>query len=80
MNRLYQKNPPIFLDKIKTFRYKNKILVVIDDVLATASGAEEVEFQSIIQDGKFVLIGPKILGSTKDQSEPCEAITVVKTN
>ncbi|KAG2474522.1 MAG: hypothetical protein NPMRTH4_360008 [Nitrosopumilales archaeon] len=68
------------LDKIKTFRYKNKILVVIDDVLATASGAEEVEFQSIIQDGKFVLIGPKILWSTKDQSEPCEAITVVKTN
>jgi len=69
--------PPIFLDKIKTFRYENRIVIVIDESLTKLVG-NKIEFQSVIQDGKYVLIGPELLGSTKDQSEPREAVQSVK--
>ena len=69
---------PIFLDKIKTIRYENRIRIVIDDSLTKLVG-NKIEFQSVIQDGKYMLIGPELLESTKDQSESSEAIHFVKT-
>ncbi len=77
MNSLYQ-NPPIFLDKIKTIRYENKIVIVIDESLTKLVG-DKIEFQSVIQDGKYVLIGPNVLGSILNQSEPREAVQSVRT-
>ncbi len=76
MNSLYQ-NPPIFLDKIKTIHYENRILIVIDESLTKLVG-DKIEFQSAIQNGKFVLIGPELLESMKDQSQPNEVVTTVK--
>jgi len=62
--------PPIFLDKIKTVRYGNKILLGIDLALIELVNSDKIEFQSVIQDGKYVLIGPKIIGSMMDQPKP----------
>ncbi len=69
---------PIFLDKIKTIRYENRIVIVIDAALATLAGTDKIEFQSAIQDGKYVLIGPNLLGSILNQSKPREAVQSVK--
>jgi len=68
---------PIFLDKIKTIRYENRIVVVIDGSLIKLVG-DKIEFQSAIQNEKFVLIGPELLESMKDQSQPNEVVTTVK--
>jgi len=76
MNSLYQ-NPPIFLDKIRTIRYENKIVIVIDESLTKLVG-NKIEFQSAIQNKKFVLIGPELMESMKDQSQPNEVVTTVK--
>lgn len=70
--------PPIFLDKIKTIRYGNKILIGIDLALIELVNSNKIEFQSVIQDGKYTLIGPTLLEGVKDQSEPREAIHSVK--
>ena len=70
---------PIFLDKIKTIRYENRIVIVIDAALAKLAGTDKIEFQSAIQDGKYVLIGPNVLGSILNQSKPREAVQSVKT-
>lgn len=77
-NSLYQK-PPIFLDKIKTIRYGDKILIGIDSALIELVDSDKIEFQSAIQDGKYVLIGPKLLERVTDQSKPWEVSNVVKT-
>ncbi len=69
---------PIFLDKIKTIRYENRIVIVIDAALAILAGTDKIEFQSAIQDGKYVLIGPNVLGSILNQSEPSEAVQSFK--
>ena len=71
--------PPIFLDKIKTTHYGNKIIISIDDSLRKLATDPEIEFQSVIQDGKYTLIGPQLLEGVKDQSEPREAVHSVKT-
>ena len=71
--------PPIFLDKIKTYHYSNKILISIDDGLIKLVDSDKIEFQSAIQDGKYVLIGPNVLGSILNQSKPREAVQSVKT-
>ena len=68
---------PIFLDKIKTIHYENRILIVIDESLTKLVG-NKIEFQSAIQNEKFVLIGPKLLESMKDQSKPLEVSNVIK--
>ena len=68
----------VLLDKIKTIRYENRIVIVIDAALAMLAGTDTIEFQSAIQDGKYVLIGPKLLGRMKDQSQPNEVVTTVK--
>lgn len=52
-NSLYQK-PPIFLDKIKTIQYGNKIIVGVDLALIQLVNSNKIEFQSAIQDGKYV--------------------------
>ena len=70
--------PPIFLDKIKTIRYDNKILISIDSALADLVNSNKIVFQSVIQDGKYVLIGPKLLERVMDQSRPKEVPTTVK--
>ncbi len=67
----------IFLDKIKSIRYENRIVIVIDAALATLAGTDKIEFQSVIQDGKYVLIGPKVK-QTEDQSKPWEVSSIVK--
>ena len=69
---------PIFLDKIKTIHYENKIVIVIDESLTKLVG-NKIEFQSVIQDGKYVLIGPNVLGSILNQSKPREAVQSVRT-
>ena len=71
--------PLIFLDKIKTIRYGNKILIGIDSALDDLTNSDKIEFQSVIQDGKYVLIGPKLLERVTDQSKPWEVSNVVKT-
>jgi len=76
-NKLYQK-PLIFLDKIKTIRYGNKILIGIDVALIELVNSDKIEFQSVIQDGKYVLIGPALLEGVKNQPKPKEAYTIVK--
>lgn len=76
MNNLYQ-NPPIFLDKIKTIHYENRIVIVLDESLTKLVG-NKIEFQSAIQNGKYVLIGPELLESMKDQSQPLEVSNVIK--
>ncbi len=77
MNSLYQ-NPPIFLDKIKTIRYGDKILICIDSALIQLVNSDKIEFQSVIQDGKYTLIGPELLEGMRDQSEPREVVHSVK--
>ena len=77
-NNLYQKLP-IFLDKIKTIRYGDKILLGIDSALIELVNSDKIEFQSAIQDDHYVLIGPKIIESMIDQSKPWEVSNVVKT-
>lgn len=66
------------LDKIKTTHYGNKIILSIDDTLKKIVVDQEIEFQSVIQDGKYTLIGPTLLEGVKDQSEPREAVHIVK--
>ncbi len=67
----------VLLDKIKTIRYENRIIIVIDESLTKLVG-NKIEFQSVIQDGKYTLIGPELFEGVKDQSEPCEAVHSVK--
>jgi len=67
----------VLLDKIKTIRYENRIVIVIDESLTKLVG-NKIEFQSAIQNEKFVLIGPKLMESMKDQSQPNEVVTTVK--
>jgi len=50
---------------------------VIDESLTKLVG-NKIEFQSVIQDGKYVLIGPKVM-QTEDQSKPWEVSSIVKT-
>ena len=76
-NSLYQKSPA-FLDKIKTTHYGNKIILSIDDLLKKIVSDQEIEFQSVIQDGRYVLIGPALLEGVKDQSKPEEVSNIVK--
>jgi len=71
--------PPIFLDKIKTIRYGNKVILAIDLALIELVNSDKIEFQSVILDGKYTLIGPRLLKGVKDQSEPREAVHIVKT-
>ena len=68
----------ILLDKIKTIHYENRIVIVIDESLTKLVG-NKIEFQSAIQNGKYVLIGPNVLGSILNQSEPREVAHYVKT-
>lgn len=70
--------PPIFLDKIKTIRYGDKILICINSALIQLVNSDKIEFQSVIQDGKYVLIGPALLEGVKNQSESSEEIHSVK--
>ena len=70
--------PLIFLDKIKTIRYGDKILICIDSILIELVNSDKIEFQSAIQDGNYVLIGPGLLEGMKDQSEPGEVSNIVK--
>ena len=70
--------PPIFLDKIKTIRYGDKILIGIDSALIELVNSDKIEFQSAIQDGNYVLIGPKLLERVTDQSKPEEVSNIVK--
>jgi len=70
--------PSIFLDKIKTSHYGSKIIISIDDSLIKLTNSDKIEFQSAIQDGKYVLIGPNVLGSILNQSKPREAVQSVK--
>jgi len=68
----------IQLDKIKTYHYGSKILISIDISLLKLINSNEIEFQSAIQNEKYVLIGPKLLESMLDQSKPLEVSNVVK--
>jgi len=56
------KTSSFFLDKIKTIRYGDKIVLAIDSALIQLVNSDKIEFQSAIQDGNYVLIGPKIIG------------------
>jgi len=69
----------VLLDKIKTIHYENKIILAIDDSLSKLVNSDKIEFQSAIQDGNYVLIGPKIIGNMLDQSKPREVSNIVKT-
>jgi len=67
----------VLLDKIRTIHYENKIVIVIDGSLTKLVG-NKIEFQSAIQNEKFVLIGPELLESMKDQPQLNEVVTTVK--
>jgi len=73
----------VLLDKIKTIRYENRIVIVIDAVLATLVTSDKIEFQSAIQNGNYVLIGPKVKEiqdqpNESQQSNRMEVANVIK--
>ena len=72
----------VLLDKIKTIRYENRIVIVIDESLTKLVG-NKIEFQSAIQNGNYVLIGPKVKemqdqSSESQQSNRMEVANVIK--
>jgi len=72
----------VLLDKIKTIRYENRIVIVIDESLTKLVG-NKIEFQSAIQNGNYVLIGPKVKeiqdqSSESQQSNLMEVTNVIK--
>ena len=73
----------ILLDKISTIRYENKIIIAVDVALAALVATDRIEFQSAIQNGNYVLIGPKIKSiedqsSESQQSNKMEVANVIK--
>ena len=73
----------VLLDKIKTIRYENRIVIVIDAALAKLAGTDKIEFQSAIQNGNYVLIGPKVKeiqdqSNESQQSNKMEVANVIK--
>ena len=74
----------VLLDKIKTIRYENRIVIVIDQALTKLVNSEKIEFQSAIQNGNYVLIGPKVKeiqdqSNESQQSNRMEVANVIKT-
>ena len=72
----------VLLDKIKTIHYENRIVIVIDESLTKLVG-DKIEFQSAIQNGNYVLIGPKVKeiqdqSSESQQSNLMEVTNVIK--
>ena len=72
----------ILLDKIRTIHYENRIVIVIDESLTKLVG-DKIEFQSAIQNGNYVLIGPKVKeiqdqSSESQQSNLMEVTNVIK--
>ncbi len=72
----------VLLDKIKTIRYENRIVIVIDESLTKLVG-DKIEFQSAIQNGNYVLIGPKVKemqdqSNESQQSNLMEVANVIK--
>ena len=73
----------VLLDKIKTIHYENRIVIVIDESLTKLVG-NKIEFQSAIQNGNYVLIGPKVKeiqdqSNESQQSNRMEVANVIKT-
>ena len=72
----------VLLDKIKTIHYENRIVIVIDESLTKLVG-DKIEFQSAIQNGNYVLIGPKVKeiqdqSNESQQSNLMEVANVIK--
>lgn len=73
----------ILLDKIRTIHYENKIVIVIDESLTKLIDSNKIEFQSAIQNGNYVLIGPKVKeiqdqSNESQQSNLMEVANVIK--
>jgi len=56
------------LGEIKSYTFNNKIIIQIDSRWKDYFNSENPTFKAVIENGKYVLIGPKV--STKDPIEP----------
>jgi hypothetical protein len=56
------------LGEIPSYTFMNKIIVSIDSRWKDYFGTDNPTFKAVIENGKYVLIGPKV--STKDPIEP----------
>lgn len=56
------------LGEIKSHTFNNKIILAIDSRWTDYFNSENPTFKAVIENGKYVLIGPKV--STKDPIEP----------
>ena len=52
------------LGEIKSYNFNNKLLLAIDSRWKDYFNSENPTFKAVIQNGKYVLIGPKV--STQD--------------
>ncbi len=52
------------LGQIKSYHFNNKIILAIDSRWLDHFNSENPTFKAVIQNGKYVLIGPKV--STQD--------------
>ena len=48
------------LGKIKSYNFNNKLLLAIDSRWIDYFNSENPTFKAIIQNGKYVLVGPKV--------------------
>ena len=55
------------LGEIKSYTFNNKIIIQIDSRWKDYFNSENPTFKAVIENGKYVLIGPKV--STKDPIE-----------
>ena len=66
------------LGELRSHNVGNKIIVAIDSRWSDYFNSENPTFKAVIQDGKYVLIGPKV--STKDpieqRNQPGEAAAI----
>jgi len=59
----------IILDIIKPIHYKNKFLFVVDDKISQICVSDEVTGQLVIQDNRFVILGPKLVTNTPNHKD-----------
>ena len=66
------------LGEIKSHTYNNKIILAIDARWTDYFNSENPTFKAYIQDGKYVLIGPKVStkGPIERHNQPGEVVAI----
>jgi hypothetical protein len=58
------------LGEIKSYTFNNKIILAIDSRWIDYFNSTEPTFQAVIQNGKYVLVGPKVNSKQGPTSNP----------